>query len=183
MKTVNLTIPKQWNELTESQLRFVAKLFLSEWAQLRFKFLTHAMVRFAGITVMQTKPIRRNSKLKYLVKKKGQKFFLLTVNQLHAVASKLEWLLDVIQEVKPLKRIMFSRMSHPRLYNTQFIQFLTAENFYIAYSETKNKKHLACLVASVYHLPWQKFNENRVKQRSRKFMLCREHTLFTVFLW
>jgi hypothetical protein len=182
MKTINLTVPKDWNDLTADQLKFVARLFNSPWAQDQYKFLTHAFIRFSGLKVL-TKVIRMNKQIRYQVKKKGHKPFYLTSEQLRFSAEKLDWLLKEVHECTPLSRMGIARPVNQRLYATKFIQFLTAENFYIAYQTTQKREHLNALCASLYLLPWQKFSEDKVKSRARYFRLIPFQTKYTAYLW
>lgn len=183
MRTINLNIPTNWIELSNAQLKFVSKLFLSEWAQVKFKFLTHALVCFSGLKIKNKKAIKSDGQLKYFSKIKREKVFALSPGQVRSAAGKLEWLTETVQEVKPLKKIGFAKPCNYRLYKTTFNQFLTAENFYTAYQQTNKVEYLNCLVATLYKMPWQKFNEDLVKKRSRHFKLSRLHIKYTVFLW
>lgn len=183
MRTVNFDIPTNWIQLSNAQLEFVSKLFLSEWAQVKYKFLTHALIRLSGLKILNKKTIRYEGKTKYLVKKKGENVFAISPGQLQAAASKLEWLLDEVQEVKPLSHILFTHPCNYRLYNTPFEQFLTAENFYTAFQQTKDPQYLNCLVATLYLRKGQTFDENLVKKRSRYFRFSRLHVKYTVFMW
>ncbi len=182
MRTVNFILPDSWIKLSSTQLIFVARLFLSEFAKQKFRFLTHAFIKFSGCKIKKT--FKYNLLIHtYLLKMKGEKPFILSVNQLHSVVSKLDFLLDEITELKPLKKIRFARSCHYRLYKTPFIQFLTAENFYTAYRSTDKLSHLNELVATLYQKPSDVFNDSLVKKRARYFRWVSIYKKYTVFLW
>ena len=115
MRTINLQIPTQWIELSNAQLKFVSKLFLSDWAQKKYSFLAHAVIRFAGLRILNRTAVRSTGQSKYFIKKKGEKVFALSPNQLRAAAKKLEWLLKDSREMKPFSRILLARPCHYRL--------------------------------------------------------------------
>lgn len=178
MGTVNISLPTKWIDLSNSQLLFVAKLFHSDFASLKTQFLTHAFVFFSGARILGEPFLDL-----HLIKFKKQKSVEMSVSLLLSIANKLDWLLLDVTELKPLKRIFFASPVNYRMYHTCFEQFLTAENYYIAYSETNNIKFLDMLVASLYLLPFQRFNAKKVQSRSKWFSLVSPFVKYTVFLW
>ena len=177
MQHVNIQVPTKWLELTNKQLLFVAKLFLSEFASIQFRFLTHALIKFGNIKI---KKVLINI---YCLKLRGEKPFIISTSKMTSVVSSLQWILDEVTELHPLKRIRRAKPVHYRLYKTKFIQFLTAENFYIAYSDTTKKEHLNALVATLYQRPGQSFNDSLVKKRARYFKYVQFAKKYTVYLW
>lgn len=178
MRTVNLKLPTKWIDLSNRQLLFVAKLFLSDFAKNRSKFLTHAFVFFSGARIINYSIIGFHR-----LKIKGTPSFEMEVSLVTSIANTLDWLFKDVTEIKPLKRILFAFPVNYRLHYTNFEQFLTAENYYIAYSETKQVKYLNMLIASLYSLPFQSFNSKKIKSRSKLFNLVSLQTKYTVFLW
>jgi hypothetical protein len=175
---INLTIPTKWIELSNRQLKFVSRLFHSDFSREKNKFLAHAFLYFSGLKVYNGKKIGA-----HLVKKKGGKKFFIKTAFIAYGSSRLEWLLKEVGEIHPLKRILFSKPCSYRLYDTKFRQFLSAENWYEAFSQTKNVKYLNRLVATLYHSPGQSFNENKVVRRSWKYKFAGFETKYTVYLW
>lgn len=177
MRTVNFKIPKSWIELSPGQLLFVAKLFLSEFAQIRYKFLTHVFLKFAKLKVLKERDGKQFYKLR------GEKPFTLTSSMMRELAGKLSYLLAEVTEIKPLRKIRRAKACNYRLYKTKFIRFLMAENFYIAFSETKEKQHLNCLVATLYNRPGRAFDDKLIKRRSRYYRFVGITKKYTVYLW
>lgn len=177
MRTINFILPISWFELTTKQLLFVSKLLLADFAKTKFRFLTHVL---AYAVNMDIKPGKSGT---YLLSIKGSKKFILTTSQVHSVASKLDFLLDKVTEVRPIPRIRRARAIHFRLYKTTFSQFLSAENFHAAYKATGDVKHLNCLVATLYLKRNQTFSDSLIKKRSRYFRFVRIHKKYSAFLW
>ncbi len=177
MNTINLTTPANWLELSNKQLKFVSKLFMSEFASAQTSFLTLALIFFTKIKIKET------GSLSYRLKVPKQKSFRISASLLLTITSTLQWLLDEVTEIKPLRSIAFAKPVNYRLHNTNFEVFLAAENYYIAFEQTKDPVHLNNLVACLYYLPLQKFNEKKIQKRSRYFTLVPLHVKYTVFLW
>ena len=177
MQNVDLKIPVSWAEITPDQLRYLAKLFLLYSTQVKAKFLAYALIRFSGLKVIGKKGSG------YLVRGRDSKKFTLTSRQVMNAMKRLDWLLSTVEEIRPLPRIMWTLCCHRRMYNTPFIQFLTAENFFMAYEQTRDMKYLRYLAATIYRNPGQRFNEKKVKRRSWKYSFVKDSTLFTIFLW
>lgn len=178
MRKVNYILPKSWKELTSKQLLFVAKLFCSDFAKRDFLFLTHAFAYFAKLKVKYVQSHQR-----YVVKSKGEKPYLITTSQLLGVLDRLHWLLDEITELTPLPMLRKAKAVHPRLYNTKFIRFLTAEIFYTAYSKQQKVEHLNQLCAVLYDRKNQSFDDGLVKKRARYFRYVSFYKKYTVFIW
>jgi|GEM_PF-1316691 len=178
MRTIHLKLPTCYKDLSEKQLLFVAKLFLSDFAQRRFSFLTHALMRFAHLRVKRVLDGSR-----YEITMAGEKPFVIFTSQLFSVLEHLYWLLEEVTEVIPLGHIRGARPVHPRLYHTKFIQFLTAENFFMAYAQTRKVEYLNCLVATLYLRPGQSFDDHLVKKRGRYFRWVSLERKYTVYLW
>lgn len=178
MRTIDLNIPANWIDLSNKQLLFIAKLFVSDFAKYRMQFLTHVFVFFSKARLIGDPHLDF-----YLVKFKKHKKVQLPVSLFTSMANNLDWILSDVTELKPLKRIFFAFPVNYRMHNTLFEQFLTAENYYIAFSETKEIKYLNMLVASLYSLPFQRFNSKKIVKRSKWFSLVSLAVKYTVFLW
>ncbi|MFK5855238.1 MAG: hypothetical protein QM503_03840 [Bacteroidota bacterium] len=177
MPSVNIQLPTKYLDLSNKQLLFVAKLFLSEFARLKFSFLTHALVKFGNIKI---KKVLTGA---YRLKLPKQKPFVITLGKMMSVVDNLEWLLTEITEIHPLKSIWRAKPVNYRLYNTKFVQFLTAENFFMAYNSTKKEEYLNALVATLYQRPGHKFTDSLVKKRARYFRFVSLYKKYTVYLW
>ena len=86
-------------------------------------------------------------------------------------------------EVMPVKRIGFSRARHYRLYNATFEEYLMAENYFFAFTQTKQDEHLDNLIACIYRMPWQKWDASKIQERAKAFKNVDPAIKFTVLLW
>ena len=77
MRKVHFQLPTCYEDLSEKQLLFVSKLFLSDFAQRRFSFLTHALMRFAHLRVKRVLDGSR-----YEITIAGEKPFVVFTSQL-----------------------------------------------------------------------------------------------------
>ena len=177
MNTINLNTPTSWIELNNKQLKFVSKLFMSEFASIQSRFLTHALIFFTKIKIKQV------NSLSYRLKVPKHLSFQISTSLLLSITNLLQWLLDEVTEIKPLRSIAFAKPVHYRLHNTNFEVFLAAENYYIAFEQTKDTVHLNNLIACLYYLPLQKFNEKKIVKRGKYFSFVPIHVKYTVFLW
>jgi len=177
MNTINLITPTNWLDLSNKQLKFVSKLFMSEFASARTNFLTHALIFFTKIKIKQV------DSLSYRLKVPKHISFQISASLLLTITSNLQWLLDEVTEVKPLRSIAFAKPVNYRLHNTNFEVFLAVENYYIAFEQTKDPVHLNNLIACLYYLPLQKFNEKKIQKRGKYFKFVPIHIKYTVFLW
>lgn len=182
MRTVNFILPKKWIELDNKQLLFVSRLFLSDFAEQKYKFLTHAFMKFTNLKIKKSLSNGLNHD-DYILKGKKEKPFKLNVDQLRSAASSLSFLLDEVTEINPVAKIRNAAPCHYRLYNTPFIQFLTAENFYKAYSNTSKEDHLNKLLATLYLKPGICFNDRLVTENSKYFRRVNMVIKYSVFLW
>lgn len=178
MRSVNIKLPTRWLELDNAQLLFVAKLFLSPFAETRHRFLTHALIRFAKVKIRKL-----FAGAQYLITIPREKPFLVSAGKLISILENLDWMLQEVTEVNPIKRIRNARPVNYRLYKTKFIQFLTAEIFFTAYSQTRKVEHLNNLVATLYLRPGQSFDDSLVKSRARYFRFVSIYKKYTVYLW
>ena len=182
IRTVNFNLPSKWIDLSNSQLLFVSKLFLSDFAKNQYRFLTHALLHFSKCKIKRS--FTHNLKgSEYLLRKKGDKPFRLSASQIHSVCSTLDFLLKEVKEVKPLRNIRDARPCHYRMYNTPFIRFLSAENFYTAYNKTSDIAALNSLVAALYLKPSDEFDDKLISQRSAYFRRVTIDKKYTVYLW
>lgn len=176
-RSVNIQLPTKWIDLSNDQLKFVAKLFLSEFAKRPYKFLTHALVKFAKVK------IKKVMLGEYILSIPGEKPFEVSGAVITTVASKLSWLLEEVTELHPLKRLWQAKPVNYRLHKTKFIRFLTAENFFMAFKIKNEVKYLNALVATLYDKPNQSFNDSLIMKRGRYFKWVRMYKKYTVYLW
>lgn len=182
MRKVNLKIPQRYDQLTVKQLEYVAWLFLTE--PLKNEFLTKAFIKLSGLKIMSEPLIidDKYNKLVQYVRLKGEKPFIISIEEISSMALKLEWLQN-IDECNPVRWIKMHARVNNKLYGITFRQYFTAENYYLAYSETKKDEYLNALVASLYTRPWEKFSDHKVRKRAKRFTSINKARKYSVFLF
>lgn len=181
MRTINFTTPKSWLELNNKQLLFISKLFISDFAKDEYKFLTHVFMKFSKLRIKRI--ITSIFEDDYILKLRWQKPFKMTAKQIRACASNLDFLLKEVTEIRPVSQIRKARPCNFRLYNTTFGQFLTAENFYMAYTKTSKEFFLDCLIATLYNKRKTKFDDSLVRKKAKYFRNVDLATKYSVYLW
>lgn len=127
MKTVNLTIPREWSALTEDQLLFVSGLFLE--GQTRNAFLLKAFVYLAGLRVRPGRSGNRDNP-SYWFYKKGEKPFRLRLGELIDFSQDCKFLLEERENFKPLRQIVGREARDVMMYDACFGEFISAMVYY-----------------------------------------------------
>ena len=180
MRTLNLTVPKSFMELTAAQLEYVAGLFLDPGNKVQM--LVRAVIYLSGLKVIQKDAEGAGKSRLYWVEKKGVKPTLISGHDLVGAANHVKWILD-LEQVKPLSRIKKCKPVHHRFYNATLDQYLMVENYFEAYKTTKKEKFLDCLIATLYQAPWQKYRSSKIEKRSSRFAKLPLQKKETVILW
>lgn len=176
---LRIKLPKKLIELTPKQLRFVSKLFLSNISEP--EFLAKAALYLAGLKLQSFRDPEPDGARWY---RHGslKKPFILTNEVIAQMAERCRFLLQP-DEVKPLPWIRMARSRHYRLYNATFDEYLMAENFYFAFTQTKDPAHLDNLIAVLYRHPWHQWNSSRIQTRAKIFRSVHPAVKNTVFMW
>lgn len=175
---LRITIPTQLSQLTGEHLKFIALLYLMEYPEA--EFLTKALLKITGISIVRE--VKNEPGAYWFKHPMRKKPFILDADVLAEMLKKVAFLLAP-DELHPLKWIGLSRARHFRLYNATFGEYLMAENYYFAYTQTRNPLHLDNLMACLYRQPWQRWHANKIQQRAARFRSTSPEIKFTVFLW
>lgn len=176
---LRVKIPSQLIELTGEQLRFVSSLFQERISEP--EFLAKAALYLSGLKLLVYRDPESDGARWY---KHGtlKRPFLVTAEIIAQISERCRFLLTP-GEVKPLPWIRLARARHYRLYNACFDEYLMAENFYFAYTETKDPVHLDNLISVLYRRPWERWDASRIQGRSKKFRSVDAAVKNTVFMW
>lgn len=171
---IDLTLPKSWGELTESQLLF----FVAQEKRglQRAEFLTECFLEFSGL-----KLVRDCGKHGAPVFEQGPYTFTIAPDEYASLCNALAWLLDTTGSPVNLKRIGLARGCHVQITDVSLEQVLLADNLLNAYVATQDRKYVAMLTACFYHKPWQRFDDTKVERRSRYFL--KSDKLESVLYW
>lgn len=197
-RTLNLSMPETWDQLSRKQLLFVSCLFLKELSEHEFKL--RVFIHFTGIKALPQKVIAEHV---YYFFRKGSSRFSLTVEELHWFIQSASFLLhQVTLTVNHLPVIkLFGFHYHgpaKKGYNIRMLEFMHAEAVLHAWHTTKRFDHLLKLCAILYRpaKPWseqrtadfdgdkrQPFNDFMYRRRAIYFRLLPKAQVFAVYLF
>ena len=140
-QTINLTLPKSWQELTDKQLRFVFRLLNGSFTLTQVK--TGCLLRWAGLQV-----VRQEGSL--FVVRRGKQVFPISALQITEAISNLEWLGDFPVYPVRLSRIGIHRPVRADFQNVSFGDFLALDNLYQGYLQTQRSDLLHDMALVMY---------------------------------
>lgn len=175
---LRITIPTKLSQLTAGQLKFIALLHVMQYPET--EFLTKALLKITDISIVR--PVKGEPGAYWFKHPARKKAFIIDADLLSEMLQKVAFLLQP-GEVNPLKWIGLSRARHFRLYNATFGEYLMAENFYFAFMQTRDERHLDNLIACLYRPPWQRWDADKIQRRALRFRKTNPEIKFTVFLW
>jgi hypothetical protein len=176
---LRVKLPSNFIELNPKQLRFVSWLFRIGYSEA--DFLTHAALFFSGLRLLSFKDPEPDG-ARWFKHDSLEKPFLLEPEIVAQMAGKCKFLLDP-GEIKPIPWIRMAKARHYRLYNASFDEYLMAENYYFAYTMTKDPVHIDNLISVLYRRPWHRWNATRIQKRARIFQDVDFGVKYTVFMW
>lgn len=139
--TLNLTIPKDWQELSDKQLRHVYRLLAGNYSLPQIKTL--CLMKWAGLDVL-----RREGSV-YIVKHRGETYPL-TALQITEANTCIKWLDGVPGYPVRLSRIGLHRPVRADFQDVSFGDFLILDNLYQGYLQTKRSDLLAEMAQIMY---------------------------------
>lgn len=177
MRTINLTIPHSWEELSERQLLFVSSLYLQ--GSTRNAFLTKAFVCLSGLRILPGRYGERDNPV-YLFKKKGEKVFPLSMGEILDFCRECEFLLTARENFKPLPVLAGRKARNVLMYDACFGEFISAMVYYNQFRDPeRDRDFLNKLCAVMYPSgPWDPEDI-----RPDEFDRLPLHVCYTAFLW
>lgn len=177
MKTVNLTIPRSWGELTAKQLLFVSALFLEGLT--REAFLVKAFMFLAGLKIVPWREGERANPV-YMFSREGETSFPMTLGEILDFSKDCEFLLKERDSFSPLSRMGRREARDVMMYDACFGEFIAAMVYYNQCSDIhENKMFMHKLCAVMYPLkPWDPDNIRFEDFESLPLEEC-----YTVLMW
>ena len=174
-QTINLTIPKSWQELPDKELRFVFRLLNGSFTLTQVK--TRCLMRWAGLHV-----VRQEGAL--FVVRRGKQVFPISALQITEAISNLEWLGDFPVYPVRLSRIGFHRAVNADLQNVSFEDFLTLDNLYQGYLQTQKENLLHDMALILYQARFIRLSKEEATSIFYWFTSVKRYfaSLFTHFL-
>jgi glycosyltransferase involved in cell wall biosynthesis len=161
---LELTVPRSWNELSKRQLLKACRLFASQ--QKKTEFQVKSVLDLLDMKLVGFK--RTNETDLYIVRQKGvKKNIVINADTFRFLSFHLEFLLQesdlVINRVTFIRRRL-TRYYGPesKFYNMSYDEYRSAENFFMAYNQTRDVKYLDLLFATLYR-------KKRFKKRNYRF--------------
>lgn len=177
MRTVTLTLPHDWSELSRQQLLFISALFLEGCTRNAF-----LLKSFAGLTGLKILPGRSGDKNNpiYWFSKKGEKPFPLAMGELIDFSRECEFLLQERHNFSPLSRMAGRKARDVMMYDACFGEFIAAMVYYNQFKDIQaDTVFLHKLCAIMY--PKGKWNPDKIRQEDFKNTPPAE--CYTAYLW
>lgn len=176
MSTINLTAPRNYGEMNEKQLRYVAALKVAGFPEK--EIWKKCFLRFANI-----KPTIHIGDTYYFIRPKVKGSFTLTIYEVAFFSKKMNFLTTRYMGIKPLPRIGRYTACESLLRDTNFVQYLEAENHYQAFLFTKNEQYLYKLMGTLYQ-NGKKYNNNLTAGLAKYFARkASEEEKIIVLMW
>jgi hypothetical protein len=185
--TVNLTTPTSWPALTEEQVLFVARVLLRQPS--KEELLARCLLKFTGLyPVPITKVLRKNCALLnrpvpslYLYKNKTLE---IPDGQMAVFCRQLEYLADPPGLMKCPSRIAGLYGPDPQLWTSTFEEYLMADRYYRAYSQTQHREHLYSMAAVLWRKKNTPYADKELESNTRRIRRGAKLTeLQAVYLW
>ncbi len=148
-KSVELSIPTAWEQLTQEQLRHVLALYVLYDGQRNWMecVKVNAAVGFAGITV------ERKTVGGWLCSMKDGRTFIMDSSDIPAVIAPLSFLEHPENMTVRLESMGKYKAVDMWLHDVPFGNYLKLENFYQAYLQTKDNGRLKQMATVLYQVP------------------------------
>lgn len=176
---LRIKLPKALIELTPKQLRFVSSLFQEGISET--EFLTKAALYLAGLKLIVCRDPEQDG-ARWYSHGSLKIHFLLTAELISQMAERCRFLLSP-GEIKPIPWIRMAKARHYRLYNASFEEYLMAENYYFAFTSTKDPAHLDNLISVLYRRPWHRWDASKIQSRAKVFRNVDAAVKNSVFMW
>lgn len=149
MSTLNLTLPKCWQELSDEQLRFVFTVIAGDYSLAQLKAV--CLIEWAGIDI---------------VRKEGQVFIIKYQKQLYPVSAlqiteasaSLNFLGDIPKYPIRISRIDGHTAIRADLQELPFGDYISLDNLYQGYLQTQKPEILQEMAKILYQSPTIKLN-------------------------
>ena len=140
-QTIDLSIPKSWQELPDKELRFVFRLLNGNYSITQVK--TMCLLRWAKMKVLRQEGA-------IFIMRLGKQVFPISALQITEAITNMNWLGDFPSVPVRLSRIGFHRAVRADLQNVTFEDFLTLDNLYQGYLQTQKEDLLHDMALILY---------------------------------
>ena len=181
MRTINLTSPQNWQELTPKQLLFISDLYLNKYEE--SEFLTRALIGLAGLIPVPHKIEAAEMELLFSFRTSEENPFQLTTAEMHEMSTRLKWLLESPGLCTPPDLLEYIPVNN-RLFGVPLEQYLLADAHYIRFAKTKDRSILDKFAAALYRdNEDEQWSDRAWKKRIPEFARLDLPELNAVFIW
>jgi hypothetical protein len=181
-RAIHITLPESWDQLTEPQLEYVSRLLYNEMPAT--ELLIRCLLHFTGIRLLHQDPFEIDGEMCYLFKKKGTGIFHLDVDMVTTITNRISWITSDITLFKNPEKIKHYTGCNYKLYGVTLEEWLIVDQMYIGYAKTKNLQFIDKMLAILYKLPSESWNESAVlDKRARRFRWMPAYRKYLIFLW
>ena len=142
LKTLDISLPKAWHELTGRQLCQAYRAISSGLTSLDSRLAL--ALRWAGFRPTKSRAVFRL----------GKEYLELTPHDLHSLADALAWFDDLPPTPSRPDKIGCASALSPLLYETDFETFLTLDNLFQGFLATKDDRMLDRMFGILYRFPY-----------------------------
>ncbi|HNX87708.1 MAG TPA: hypothetical protein PKH58_01385 [Paludibacteraceae bacterium] len=180
--TINLQAPKAWNELSGSQLNFIARQLIrkAEAAEI----MVNCFLQFTGLSIKKKYPYQDNNGVWYRFRKRGVGSFDLDADRFTWLAKKLEWITDDISLFHNPKRILWFTGCNYKMYGVSFERWFLLDQYYGAYCHSRDQESLNKMIAVCYRRKGEAWDDGKnMDKRAWLFRFVPLYRKYVVFLW
>lgn len=185
---LNITLPTSWAGLSEKQLYFASGLLYNKVPET--ELLTLCFLHFAGLRLLARDPeiikteTQPDGELCYWFKSPGMGKFYLSVDVFASIIHKLDFLITDVDLFKNPAKIAGYTGCNFKLYGLTLEEWLIVDQMYIGYAKTQRIEFIDNMLAVLYHLPSEKWDETAdLSQRAARFAKVPVGDKYIIFLW
>lgn len=179
---LHITLPEKWDQLTEPQLQYISRLMFNELPEA--ELLTRCFLNFTGVKLLHQDPVDIDGEQCYMFTKKGLGKFNLSVDMVATITAHISWITKEITLFKNPSRIGRYEGCHYKLYGLTLEEWLIVDQMYIGYARTKEMQFMDNMLAILYRLPGETWNEAaKIEARAKRFRKVKPEIKYLVMLW
>jgi hypothetical protein len=180
---IKLNVPISYAACTPEQLKYLSKLMLSKLTAAEIKLM--CFLRFSGLKLLKKKPVVDDSgQICYLFKHKKHGVFLLDIDRLTNMHSRLNWIDQDVTTFHLPSQIRRYKACNSLLYGMPLDAWLMLDLIYSRYAQTRQPALLSKMMAIIYTRPGESFNDGQyLAKRARRFRFVPAWKKHLVFLW
>lgn len=144
MSSLNLSLPTSWQQLSDKQLRFVFFLLSSDYTLPQLKTL--CLLKWGNLRVDHREGA-------IFILRRGKHFYPVSATQISEATNTLNWLADIPVQPVRLSRIGVYRAFTADFQELPFGDFISLDNLYQGYLQTKNDQLLQEMGRILYRAP------------------------------